>query len=354
MSSGKQDFTGLLRSRSNLRKSAKICGSFASARICGIAALCLACTALLAVVPACSRHESASGKPAPAASAVSSDANLPATARQVLGWLPGERVVVGWKRAGTPQVFGPDNLWESIDGGAETYLAFGFQELVTLTCSQPELAADATIEVYRMAENVGAFGIYAQERNPAAGFVAIGAEGYTAPNIVNFWNGSYYVKLTATKTNDRIAGSLLSLASEINRRIGPPAPVPAGALAFPMRDQVPHSVKYVPRDILGQSYLANGFEAQYRIGGKPCRLVTASFETADEAADGFARYRKFLRSASSPARKAKAPVDETFVGSDSFNGPIVAARAGTTIVVSLGAPSQQAALDLIAAFLEHK
>ena len=96
-------------------------------------ALCLlACVALASVVPGCAGKEASS---VPAGAAVPADASLPATARQVLTWLPGDKPVAGWKRTKAPQVFGPDNLWEFIDGAAETYLTFGFQELVSVSCT---------------------------------------------------------------------------------------------------------------------------------------------------------------------------------------------------------------------------
>lgn len=311
----------------------------------------LACTVLSSAVSRCARNDSPSGAPASSASSVSRGESLSATARQVLAWVPGDQPVAGWKRAKAPEVFGPDNLWESIDGGAETYLTFGFQGLVTCACAEADLGVEATIEVYRMADGLNAFGIYAQERNPNADFVATGAEGYVAQSVVNFWNGPYYVKLTATKASDRVAASLLRLANQISERIGPPAAAPAVLLAFPPRDQVAHSAKYLPRDVLGQSYLANGFEAQYRIGNRPCRLVTASFDSAQEGADAFARYRAFVASSGRIARKLSSPGDGGFAGSDSFNGSIVAIRSGTTLVFALGAPSEQVGLDLIAAFL---
>lgn len=321
----------------------------------GFVPLLVACAVLVAPT-ACRRSDvasrAASGTPGAPATAPASGSNVSPSARQVLAWLPGERAASGWRRAGAPQVVGPDNLWESIDGGAEAYLAFGFQELIAVTCSDPALAAEATIEVYRMADSLNAFGIYAQERSPAATFVAIGAEGYTAPNVVNFWNGSYYVKVTAMKTNDRIAASLLKLASDISARIGVPGPPPAGLGRLPSRDQVAHSVKYLPRDILGQSYLVNGFEAQYRIGAKTCRLVTASFDSAADATGAFGRYRKFVSPSAPAGRKVSVPgAADAFAGSDSFNGLIVAARAGSAIVVVLGAPSERAALELIRAFV---
>ena len=76
---------------------------------------------------------------------------LSAGAKQVLAWLPGERSATGWKRAKPPQVFGADNLWEFIDGAADTYVTYGFEELVSVTCADPQLGAEATIDVYRMA-----------------------------------------------------------------------------------------------------------------------------------------------------------------------------------------------------------
>ncbi len=307
---------------------------------------------LLVPLPGCARRDSSPPPPAAAAAPAAGDANLTEAARKVVAWLPGDSAVDTWKRARAPQAFDPDNLWESIDGGADTYVAFGFQELVTEPCTEQASGAELNVEVYRMADEVGAFGIYAQERNPSANFVTLGAEGYAAPNVVNFWNGPYYVKLTALKAGKQAAEAMLKLARGISTHIGPPSPVPAGARALPPRGQVPHTVKYIPRGVLGQSYLANGFEAQYQIGGKTCRLVSASFESPSDAADAFTRYRKFVASSGRVGRKLTKPGEEGFAGSESFNGSIVAARAANTIVVGLGAPSEKAALDLIDAFLK--
>jgi hypothetical protein len=103
--------------------------------------------------------------------------------------------------------------------------------------------------------------------------------------------------------------------------------------------------------VLGQSYLVNGFEAQYQLAGKMCRLVTASFESPSDAADALGRYRKFIASSGRVGRRLASPGDEGFAGSESFNGSIVASRSARTIVVALGAPSERAAVDLIGSFL---
>ena len=157
--------------------------------------------------------------------------------------------------------------------------------------------------------------------------------------------------MRATPANEKVAASLQSLSERISDGIGPPPKLPSILPAFPSRDQVPRTIKYLPRDVLGQSYLANGFEAQYRAGGKSYRLTTASFESVQEAVDALARYKAFITSTGHVERELKSPGDGGFAGSDPFNGPIVAVRSGRKLVVTLGAPSERSALDLITALL---
>jgi hypothetical protein len=276
---------------------------------------------------------------------------LSASAKQALAWLPGERSVTGWRRTKPPQVFGADNLWEFIDGAADAYVGYGFEELVSVTCADAQLAAETTIDVYRMADALNAFGIYAQERNPRATFLTVGGEGYEAPNVLNFWNGRYYVKLRATPTNARIAASLRTLAQQISERIGPPATLARTIPPFPAAGQVPHSVKYLPANILGQAYLTNGFEAQYTSGVTRWRLTTASFRSAQQATEALGRYRTFVASNGRISRDVTAPGDGGFVGSDPYNGLLVVIRAGERLVFALGAPSEPAAIDMVTALL---
>jgi len=276
---------------------------------------------------------------------------LSGTAKQVLAWLPGERSATGWKRSKPPQVFGAGNLWEFIDGAADTYVGYGFEELVSVTCTDAQLGAEATIDVYRMADALNAFGIYAQERNPRATFLSVGAEGYEAPNVLTFWNGRYYVKLRAVPAGPRVAASLRVLAQRISERIGPPANLARAIPAFPPTGQVPHSIRYLPRDVLGQAYLSNGFEVQYTAGATRWRLTTAAFGAAEQAATALNRYKTFVASSGHVAREIASPGEGGFVGSDPYNGLLVAVRAGGRLVVALGAPSERAAMETIGALL---
>lgn len=45
------------------------------------------------------------------------------------GLIPPDGAAPGWTRAGTQKVYGPGDLYNYIDGGAELFLEFGFEAL---------------------------------------------------------------------------------------------------------------------------------------------------------------------------------------------------------------------------------
>ena len=110
-------------------------------------------------------------------------------------------------------------------------------------------------------------------------------------------------------------------------------------------------MRFVPKDVLGQRDLVNGFEASYQDGPATSRLVVIPFASAGEAAASFARYRAFIAAAGALRPAAKGAADEAFSGNDKFAGPVFAARAGATIAISLGAQAEATAASRVAACL---
>jgi hypothetical protein len=82
----------------------------------------------------------------------------------------------GWKPFGEMQTFSPDDLYEYIDGGADLYLTYDFEDLEVLEY-QNEKEATVTVEVYRHKTPYDAFGVFSQERSPTLESVAVGAQG---------------------------------------------------------------------------------------------------------------------------------------------------------------------------------
>ena len=242
----------------------------------------------------------------------------------------------GWTRTAVPQHFGPDNLWEYIDGGADQYLSYGFQDVVTARYSHPS-GLTATVDIYAMAEPVGAFGIYAQEDNPKAGAVTLGVEGQAGVDSVRFWAARYYVKLSASPASKSPKTAALALAGAVAAGLGKPGARPRELALFPAKALVPGSIRFIPANVLGQARLVHGFEAKYQTGAEPASLVVIPLTDETAARAALAGYEKFLRTPAKPGATVAGPGNGGFIAEDRFHGRVIAVRTGRWIVIALGA-----------------
>ena len=64
----------------------------------------------------------------------------------------------GWSQPDTPQLYSPENLYEFIDGAADLYLSYEFQE-VSVADYRGAGKAAVTVEIYRHSTPTQAFGI---------------------------------------------------------------------------------------------------------------------------------------------------------------------------------------------------
>jgi hypothetical protein len=228
---------------------------------------------------------------------------------------------------------------------------YGFEEVVTADFAQESSGQAAVIDIYQMMDPTHAFGIYCQERNPDYEFLDVGSEGYVGGTALNFWKGPYYVKVTVFEESDELKGELKKLAETVASKITHTAGAPAEVAAFPTENQKPRSVQFLPRDVLGQSYLSNAFEAQYQVDDQEYKIVAITASGAEAATEGYTKYKEFLTRSNPETEALEGVGDEGFIGEDSFYGKVLAARAGNRILVILGAPSVDAGKAALAGML---
>jgi hypothetical protein len=256
-----------------------------------------------------------------------------------------------WVRAAQIQMFNPGDLWEYIDGAAEQFLTYGFQDLATTKYTSDQTRTVVVAEVYRMEDARGAFGIYRQEVSPKARPVALGLEGRASSNTIRFWLAEFYVKLTLPPGGGR-QRELEALGAAIAKGLGAPGTMPDEVRWFPAAGQIPDSVKYIPADALGQASFRHAFEAKYEGPGDGSTAVIVPFESDAAAAAALTRYETFLARAKGRAKVA-APGDGGFSATDSFQGLILAVRAGSRLVLSLGAADDRAAGSIVAEIIKR-
>jgi hypothetical protein len=268
----------------------------------------------------------------------------------LLALLPADGAVTDWSREGEPRFFTPDNLWEYINGAADGYIMYGFEEVVTADFSMDSTDQQAVIDIYRMQDPVHAFGIYCQERNPDYEFLEIGVEGYMGGTALNFWHGPYYVKLTVFEESDELKQEMSKLAQHVSGKIDQPSVEPREAGYFPTENQKTRSIQFLPRDVLGQSYLRNAFEVQYQSDGTDYKIVAVLAEDEEAAKSGLSKYKEFLAGAGDQ-KALEGLGDEGFAGEDRFYGKVVAARSGSNLLIVLGPPSEEVGTAALSAML---
>jgi len=272
---------------------------------------------------------------------------------QLAALLPARDEVPGWAMSRQPRSFKAESLWEFIDGAADRYLAYGFEEVVTSEYTQNGTGLQVLVDIYRMKDVLNAFGIYTQERNPEYQFLNIGNEGYLTGTALNFWIGSYYVKITAFEEREATRRDLANLAGAVAAKVKVPGAEPAEVGYFSKAGQLPHTVVYIPRDVLGQSYLTRGFEARYKEGGREYRMILVILASPETAQGAMARYRQFLSGDGKRVTDLAAPGQGGFAGRESFYGNVVAVRSGKNIAMVLGVQSDEEGKRLVADLVEN-
>jgi hypothetical protein len=179
--------------------------------------------------------------------------------------------MAGWKPSGEIQIFSPANLYDYINGGADLYLKYDFQEL-KVADYQNDQKASVTIEVYRHKTPVHAFGIYSQERLGDANYLEVGAQGYSEKGVLNFLTADCYVKMSSVDVGPEEQSVLLAFAKKIAQNLGGKGALPSILSSFPREGEKKNSEKFISREFLGYAFFHSAFTADYELSGKKFKL----------------------------------------------------------------------------------
>jgi hypothetical protein len=109
--------------------------------------------------------------------------------------------VEGWKWDGIEMKYNSKTLFDYIDGAAELFLAFGFQNLTARRfekSNQPPI----TIELYEMGSSEDAYGVFSFDRQDEA--VGIGQGSESGGGLLRFWKEKYFVSIYADGEGRRL------------------------------------------------------------------------------------------------------------------------------------------------------
>jgi hypothetical protein len=225
--------------------------------------------------------------------------------------------VAGWKWDEKEMRYDSKTLFDYIDGAAELYLAYGFQDLTVRRfekSNQPPL----TVEVYEMASSEDAYGVFSFERQDEA--VGIGQESEFGGGLLRFWKGKYLVSIYADGEGVEVEAAILKMGKAAADSIPATGPEPKLVGFVPGKDfgLVEKSVRYLKshvllnqrffiahQNILSLNRKTEAVLAQYLRDKHKTQLLLVRYPNLKEAGDAYQSFMKAYLSDAGGSDRAK-------------------------------------------------
>ncbi len=238
--------------------------------------------------------------------------------------LPASGEITGWERDRDMLEYDAGNLWEYINGSAESFLAYDFR----MVHVQDYLSRDGEglkVEIYRHGNPTMAFGIYSQIRSPGLDYYEIGSECFGDGYSIHFLKGPYYVRVGVFEESEALVDAMKAFSRTVASKITRGNELPGELDLFPGEGLVVKSITYVTKGVLGRSKFPPAFTAMYLLGGTEGKLYIIPLPSRDEAAELFTWYSGIVG-----ARAERSGGDRgrfvTAAGKDSYRGEVALFR----------------------------
>ncbi len=194
-----------------------------------------------------------------------------------------------------PRTFVHDNLFDFVDGQADTYFAYNFQQ-VAVGNYLDAAGRVLHLEIWQFADPADAYGIYTISRSVIT--AGIGTDGSTTPERrIAFWQDHYYVHVSCTEKLPQT--DLEAFAKAVAKSLPSGGDRPALLQRLPADGLVANEAVYFHLEItiqneiylggtnkLGLSPKTNGLLAHYTLAGQNASLLLIEYPDAQAAAAG--------------------------------------------------------------------
>lgn len=198
---------------------------------------------------------------------------------------------------GDLEQYGPDDLFEKINGKAPLYLDSGFTSLHSRRfISREDPALWLEVFVYDMGAPLNAFSVYSTQRRPGAQtMIALEThDHYKTENGLYLQHGNYYIECVGSVASPRLDEAMTEIGRSL-LAVGLPGDKDIAALQlFPRENLIDNSFKLVLNNAFGSDALYNTFMAGYRVNGQSVTAFISRRNSPEEAERSAGNYHDFL------------------------------------------------------------
>ena len=208
--------------------------------------------------------------------------------------------VSGWKTGREDQVFTRDDVFDYMNGGGESYLAYDFQ-FVFVREYVREDAPSIVVEIYQMSSSEDAFGVFTHDTDGDE--FDLGQGAIYAAGLLRFWKDKIFVRILADRETPEAKAVIMQLGTIIVRTISQDGEKPGLVKALPTEGLRPKSLRYFHTlislnvhyylanvNILNLSPETQVVMARYKKDGSEARLLLVEYPTVERAVDAHGRF----------------------------------------------------------------
>jgi hypothetical protein len=262
-----------------------------------------------------------------------------------LQFLPRQEEVPGFRLEEDPIVIPGDRLSVYLDQDSSHFERY---ETIDLTIGKYVATGGpgwATVEIFRFPDFVKAFGAYSMRKQGTYRVLSLANESFSKPHSIHVWRGPFYVRVIGDGGGD----ALMRLAGSVAERM-PAAPGKPAVFNFlPDKFRVPHSERYSAESGLGQTFLANSFQASFDVDGDLIDAVVIPAADKNAAAKILDAYRRLYVQNGRLLDPIPNMGEDNFTAEDRYLGRAVAFRIDRFVVAFNGYKDRQHLVDLATA-----
>jgi hypothetical protein len=217
-------------------------------------------------------------------------------------FLPSE--VAGWKWDEKEMKYNSRTVFDYIDGAAELYLAYGFQNLTVRRFKKSD-KPPLIVELYEMASSEDAYGVFSFERQDEG--MGIGQGSEFGGGLLRFWKGKYFVSVYAEGEGVGVESAILKTGGAAANSISAAGPEPqlVGFIPGENLGLVDKSVRYLKshvllnqrffvahQNILHLSQKTEAVLAQYLQDKQKTQLLLIRYPNQKQATDAYQDFMK--------------------------------------------------------------
>jgi len=211
--------------------------------------------------------------------------------------------VAGWEAGEEAVTYDRETLYDYMNGGAEVFLAFDFQQVFVRKYSR-EGAHDIVLDIYEMGSPPEAFGLFSCDREDDEAGIGQGSEyGF---GLLRFWKGRHFVTIQTSGDDQATEEAILELGRAVAGALGPDGEEPEILRLLPVSGLLEERTSYFHSDVNlnNRFFIASGnildlgtetdcVIAEY--GGESEQAVTLLVVRYPDSARADAAFESFIR-----------------------------------------------------------